>query len=277
MCSGFLDLTGFRQRIGVDLMETSEMRHNTGVVNLIKATAAVLETPRGHDTRKDNFLMQNHSTRTPSFPENLDDYAPWVAEHGLVAPYGECQCRCGEKTNIARCTDAKKGWRKGHPLQFIHRHQCRKYQSLEEAFWANVKVGASDECWEWQSKSIAAGYGLIWACGEHITAHRFSYEIHNGPIPDGLDVLHGCDNKLCANPRHLRVGTARDNIRDAIDRGRVWDESGAHVGAKLSAADIPIIRQLASEGWEYRAIAERFNVDPANIGQIVRGQTWKHI
>jgi len=221
--------------------------------------------------------MFQGTTLQPYFPENLSEYAPWVAAHGLIEPYGQCQCRCGQKTELARCTDRTKGWRKDHPLRFVHRHQSRKYQTLEEAFWANTKVKSNTECWEWQSKSIASGYGLIWACGSHITAHRFSYELHYGPIPPGMSCLHSCDNKLCVNPHHLRIGTTQDNVNDAIERRLLWDESGKHPCAKLSPQEIVAIRGLADSGADYKSIAAIYDVDPTNIGCIVRGETWKHI
>ncbi len=85
--------------------------------NLIKATAAVLLTPRGHDTRK-VLLMQSHSTRVPYFPENLEEYAPWVATYGLVAPYGECQCGCGKDAPISSFTKLEEGTRQGKANSF---------------------------------------------------------------------------------------------------------------------------------------------------------------
>lgn len=63
-------------------------------------------------------MVQIQVSRTPQFPENLDEYAPWVAKHGLYAPYGECQCGCGEAAPIAPWSDASKGYRKGHPRRF---------------------------------------------------------------------------------------------------------------------------------------------------------------
>lgn len=86
-------------------------------------------------------------------------------------------------------------------------------------FFAKVEFRGEDECWPWTGMR-AHGYGYIWREGKMVRAHRLSYEIHVGEIPEGLLVLHSCDNPGCVNPAHLRVGTGVDNSRDAIERGR---------------------------------------------------------
>jgi hypothetical protein len=79
------------------------------------------------------------------------------------------------------------------------------------------RIGESDECWPWLGSRTVNGYGRL---GNRY-AHRLVYEQEVGPIPDGLNVLHSCDNPPCVNPRHLRVGTQADNARDALERGRL--------------------------------------------------------
>lgn len=76
--------------------------------------------------RKDEFLMQSNSTRVPYFPANLDDYAPWVAEFGLYAPYGECQCGCGKPAGLARDNVPTRGLEKGEPVRFVRGHAIPK-------------------------------------------------------------------------------------------------------------------------------------------------------
>ena len=95
-----------------------------------------------------------------------------------------------------------------------------KRRSIEERFWAKVKK--SDGCWEWTGDKNKGRYGSIYCSEEkrNLRAHRMSYEMHKGPITDGLWVLHRCDNPPCVNPDHLFLGTARDNIMDAIKKGR---------------------------------------------------------
>lgn len=91
---------------------------------------------------------------------------------------------------------------------------------VEQRFWAKVKRGP--DCWLWTG-ATTRGYGHIKrgpANAGTAQATHLSWEIHNGPIPDGLMVLHHCDNPPCVNPEHLYLGTHKDNMRDRAVRGR---------------------------------------------------------
>ena len=92
---------------------------------------------------------------------------------------------------------------------------------LAERFWAKVARGSTSECWLWLGGISSTGYGSIKRSGgARITAHRASWELHRGPVPDGLWVLHRCDVRRCVNPAHLFLGTRLDNIRDMDAKGR---------------------------------------------------------
>lgn len=96
----------------------------------------------------------------------------------------------------------------------------RKPMPAEKRLWH--KVNKSGDCWVWEGSSHTKGYGFIQSrVGEEkrLYVHRISYELHYGPIPDKLFVLHKCDNKLCVNPDHLELGTQHKNIKDARKRG----------------------------------------------------------
>lgn len=84
-------------------------------------------------------------------------------------------------------------------------------------FWSRVDQGAG--CWEWQALRVN-GYGYFNVGNWRLGAHRASWEIANGPIPDGLQVRHDCDNPPCVRPDHLRLGTALENAQDAVERQR---------------------------------------------------------
>jgi hypothetical protein len=82
------------------------------------------------------------------------------------------------------------------------------------------KVDKTDDCWNWLASKKWDGYGQVKFEGSMQTAHRTSWILHNGPVPEKLCVLHKCDNPGCVNPEHLFLGTQRDNVHDAIKKGR---------------------------------------------------------
>lgn len=92
---------------------------------------------------------------------------------------------------------------------------CPPFKRLLESYVRNFET----DCWEWTGHKYTNGYGVLKVFGRDVSAHRYSYELHKGPIPDGMHVLHSCDNKSCINPDHLRVGTRQENVDEAWARG----------------------------------------------------------
>jgi hypothetical protein len=91
--------------------------------------------------------------------------------------------------------------------------------TFETRFWAKVVVHPGG-CWEWRGRRMPKGYGKLNRGTKTVYAHRLAFELRNGPIPDGLYVLHKCDNPPCINPDHLFLGTQADNVRDRDTKGR---------------------------------------------------------
>jgi len=160
----------------------------------------------------------------------------------------------------------------------------RKLKSLEEKFWPKVNKDPNHPkgCWEWTGATTGAGknhgvMGLGRRGAGSIRAHRFSYELHYGPIPEGLLVCHKCDNGICVNPEHLELGNHQKNIQDAIDRKRfVYPplKRGANNGrAKLSWEQAQEIRlsNLSS-----RKLAKIYGVSHSSILNIKRGVGYKN-
>ncbi len=93
-------------------------------------------------------------------------------------------------------------------------------ETFADRFWSKVEVG--EGCWVWTGSRLRLGYGRIYSGVSNVVvqAHRASYEIHHGPIPDGMFVMHTCDNPPCVNPTHLRLGTPLENHGDMRAKGR---------------------------------------------------------
>ena len=103
-------------------------------------------------------------------------------------------------------------------------------------------------------------------------AHRLAYEFTYGPIPSKMHVCHRCDNPPCCNPEHLFLGTAKDNARDMVDKGRFVNNS-----LKLTPEQVAAIRaEYAAGGVTQEALAKRYGVTRGNIGMIIRGVNWKN-
>lgn len=154
-------------------------------------------------------------------------------------------------------------------------NQIGRLGTVEQRFWR--KVSKTDGCWIWIGSRDRKGYGRISINRAPFLASRVSWEIHNGQIPDGLCVLHHCDNPPCVRPDHLFLGTVADNSQDALNKGRVL--RGERIfGSKLHVEDVKQIKQLLREGHHYQwEIADMFGVTRKAVGEIKLGNNWKHI
>lgn len=147
-------------------------------------------------------------------------------------------------------------------------------------FWAKVKRGTADECWNWQGSrcGLHAEYGQTYYEGHRITAHRGAWLLTSGMLPlPGLEICHTCDNGLCCNPAHLWIGTHKQNMEDKIAKGRANFAIGSRAGqAKLSEFEIAQIKRLLVSGLSQRKIAAQFNVSQPTISYIKNGLHWSH-
>lgn len=141
-------------------------------------------------------------------------------------------------------------------------------------FIAKVEISGTDECWLWKAGFQSRGYGSFGCNGKTYLAHRVSYVIHKGIIPDGKIIMHLCDNKKCVNPNHLKVGTIAENNRAALPRRKSLTQE-LHVKSKLTTDDVRAIRKLRAENkFAYPILARKFNVSVNTIGRIVRKEYW---
>lgn len=152
---------------------------------------------------------------------------------------------------------------------------------IAKEFDRHWKENPASGCWEWQRSFGSDGYGQLYIgtgrnCRKKTSAHRFSYERHNGRIPDGLHVCHRCDNKACVNPAHLFLGTNTENRRDSVAKGRAA-KGERHGRCKLAVGDVDRIRDIARVGGVSHAeIASHFGISQTQASRIIRGARWAH-
>lgn len=155
-----------------------------------------------------------------------------------------------------------------------------KRGTIEERFWAKVSKSDGDGCWEWLGGLTGGGYGIF---GRQGMSHRFSWELHNGPIPENMQVCHHCDNRKCVRPDHLFLGTPKDNMQDCKAKGRLADPNtrarGEQAGsAKLTDATVRIIRERYKTGTVTLAqLAEEYGVSSSAIHLALIRHTWAHV
>ena len=141
----------------------------------------------------------------------------------------------------------------------------------------NAKRNSKTGCWVWHGCRQSSGYGQIRYDGKMTLAHRLSWQAHYGPIPQGRLVLHHCDTPSCVNPRHLFIGTHRDNMLDCINKGRAYfqkpgiDFSFTRIKRfrKLTDDDVRSIRQST---WKLKHLSERYGVSMSIISLVRRGK-----
>ncbi len=165
-------------------------------------------------------------------------------------------------------------------------------------FWNNVEK--TDSCWLWlrttmkrksyvrNYKTFVPEYGVFTYYNKRLSptkmvsktklAHRYAWEVTNGPIPKGLCVLHKCDTPRCVNPEHLFLGTIAQNNADMAAKGRQHKPKGElNPKAKLNAAKVLEIRVLIANGASDKILADQYQVHPATIWHIRTRSTWQHI
>lgn len=153
-----------------------------------------------------------------------------------------------------------------------------------DRFMSKVKKQPSG-CWEWQNTRNRGGYGGFGYKGKVWAAHRWSYYYHKGD-PGDLMVCHTCDNRKCVNPEHLWLGTASDNMKDMVAKGRHKSQIGSKnnyakidetTARKIKAEAVFGTRKGANNGSNLRQVAEKYNVSYDTVRGIARGVNWKHI
>ncbi len=191
----------------------------------------------------------------------------------------------------------------GHPKRICDIcDKLTEYEKLKycaDQFWDKVEVSTSEECWNWTGCRLnKKWYGIVnWRSVSRIpmTSHRIAWQLERGKIPDGMHVLHKCDNCLCCNPGHMFLGTHLDNVKDRVVKGRTasGDRNGARTkpernpfvrnhgsglrgedvhNAKLSNKQVLRLRAMYSSGRYTRScLARKFGISITHACRIVDG------
>lgn len=163
----------------------------------------------------------------------------------------------------------------------------RKRKPLPQRFWIKVDKNGPviypwlENCWTWRPACKRSDYGRIVViddAGKHRLdlAHRVSWRLTNGTIPDATFVLHKCDNKTCVNPEHLELGTNEKNIKDAVDRG-LKAHGLMHPAAALNKDEVLAIHQLRDMGWTHTKIASEIGINRQMVQSVLSGRRYRDL
>lgn len=190
----------------------------------------------------------------------------------------ECVCVTCGKSFLRYASWVKQGGGRFCSRECFYSGRTRA--PLDGRFWGKVKK--TPGCWLWQGRTTAFGHGVLdVSAGKGVRAHRYSWELVNGPIPEDLVVCHICDVPACVNPDHLTLGTRVYNTNDmwAKGRGRPGVSRGEAQGsAKLTAAKVVAIRaRYAQGGVTHAVLAAEHGVTPSVISHITTRRSWRHL
>lgn len=161
-----------------------------------------------------------------------------------------------------------------------HISRAKNAPPMSVRFWLKVDIKGDSDCWNWKAGSRKGGYGTFGVGCKNLVSSRVAWELTYGEIPEGLRVLHKCDNPPCCNPSHLFLGTNAENSADMVSKKR-HRHGSKHKLAKLTEEQVSEIKKLIPAGrckrGECSEIAGRFGITIGKLGKLRRGEAWSHV
>lgn len=183
-----------------------------------------------------------------------------------------CADNLPSRSSVAICRDG------------IRRNTMRALTDREvhQRFLKRIEKDPNTKCWNWVAGTCGSGgpYGLMRFQNKTWKSHRYAFQHYKGPIPKGLIVRHKCDNTRCCNPRHLLVGTQKDNSADMIRRKRARYRPLIGVDnprTKVTPEQVLRVMELSKAGVQQGNIATMTGTTRTNVGAIIQGRTWSHL
>jgi hypothetical protein len=158
-------------------------------------------------------------------------------------------------------------------LRYAESNMGHPFEPIEKTFFNKISI-SKNGCWEWSAYTDKDGYGIAYKNRMPVRAHRRAWELYVGKIPEGALVCHTCDNPKCVNPRHLFLGTNKENTSDMIRKGRDRLSGSRHHQAKLAPEQVRAIR---GSNEKRRVLAAKYGVSLSTICLIINLKLWKNI
>lgn len=157
-------------------------------------------------------------------------------------------------------------------------HDARAGTLAERLNSRTERLPGPDACWVWKGTLSKSGYGVVGWMRRLYRAHRLAFEVAVGPIPQGLEVCHRCDNRACVNPDHLFLGSHAENMADMSRKGRGSKLLGErHPQAQLTESQVREIRRRYAAGAHRQELADDFGVSLDCMKAVIYRRTWKHV
>lgn len=183
-----------------------------------------------------------------------------------------CKCDCGNEKIVNECNLYGRGVKSCGCWEYKNK-KVLDHEFNNEYFQKRVTIDLNG-CWIWKGSKHKQGYGNARYKNKLTLAHRLSWIVHVGEIPEGVKICHKCDVTCCCNPEHLFLGSQKDNVADAIQKGKYENRKQGKRRNKLNWDQVQEIKKLHGEGMSREDIKEKYDVGQTCIAKILTGKSW---